>query len=448
MPFSFSLKSALNATNNPTTDGFFRWGSLSGTTFTLFNNYGFIGSIFGGDQVQAWNSTGDLYPHVGFENLSGNAHIEPQPFPNFGIYCHPGSLGACIRATMPFASAVTSVVKVQRASTNSGNLKINFRILKNDIIIHTQDIDPTDGVVNLSIPMTVVGGDIIDYVVRNGGDGFDSDDTALEVTFEFNYSKVPNPTVTSGNLDCQSLEIEGTTKFVGSDAVANVYASDGLTLLGSSAITVSGYDGIFTVTPLNLSSYGGQNIILRLEELGVLPSDDIVLSVGNAGCEEIETLASPTVVAQDFCIKKCSYQKTIMGTSDLPDGSFIALYRYPLNPLGGNEVIGTGFVSGGIWSISSESISSEKYIAIGVRQDGLTGGAVAIDAVQECDKPCVLVGTFNGLASGIDNGIIALYEDGVTLPIATGVILNGVWSIKANISPTINDYYLKAIKLI
>lgn len=445
--FSFSLKSAFNATNNPTTDGIFSWGKLSGSTFTLANQYGYLtGSPtpilpYDSSRILAWNVSGDFYPHIGFENITPNVNITPQPFPNFGIYMHPGGSRACVRVTMPFAMNASVDAKVRRA-TSDGN-QIQFDVLKNNVNIYNQLISSLNGTVNVNLPSTsYIAGETLDFSV-GARDSTDNDDTALEVTFNFEVTKLSTPIISTSSIDCTTLAINGSALFVPTGTVANLYSSDGVTLLTSSPVTNIGYTGTFSISPLNLGNLGGQNVIVRLENGIDTPSDDVTLTVNNVGCEEPTVVNSPTFNTISLCKKKCNYQRKVTGTADF-DG-FVALYRAPMNPLGGNELVGTARIIGGVWEASNELIiPNQKYVAYGVRLDGLTGGTVAITSTV-CDKECVLIGTLKGNANGINNGIVILYDD-LNVAQATGIIKNGKWCIVEPVDSD-KDYYLVAISL-
>ena len=280
--FSFSLKDGINGVNNPSLDGVFSYGTTAGG-FTLMDNYGFIGSIISGDQIQAWNVTGDLYPHIGFENLQGNIHVEPQPFPTFGIYLHPGAAGAVVRMTVPFALDANLNGLIQRASTNSGNENIRFSIVKNGVTLLNQFIDPTDGIVPFSQPAnTLIAGDVIDFIVRFGSDTISSDDTALEVTLDLSYTQIPTPIITTSPIDCSTTVINGEATFLASGTTASLYS--GATLIQSVLVTTVGYNGIFSFTGLNLNSYGGQNLTVILTKAGDTDSLPVNIAVVNANC--------------------------------------------------------------------------------------------------------------------------------------------------------------------
>jgi hypothetical protein len=79
----------------------------------------------------------------------------------------------------------------------------------------------------------------------------------------------------------------------------------------------------------------------------------------------------------------------------------------------------------------------------------VAGGIVEITGNQ-CESECKLVGKFSGTASGINTGFVSVFEAPYTsgdLPIANGVIKNGLWEIKDENILTDVDYILYSTKI-
>jgi len=114
-------------------------------------------------------------------------------------------------------------------------------------------------------------------------------------------------------------------------------------------------------------------------------------------------------------------------------------------------IVATGLALAGVWSVSSSALQkNKKYFAQGLRHDGITGGTIVMGEANICEAECVLVGEVTGTTNGIPVGVIAAfaapYVDG-ELPIANGVILNNVFSIKSPALQEGVDYVFYAIKV-
>jgi hypothetical protein len=140
-------------------------------------------------------------------------------------------------------------------------------------------------------------------------------------------------------------------------------------------------------------------------------------------------LLAPVINATNFCKKKCDYQRVLSGTATFDGEIFIVDETDP------TIIVATGIASGGTWTVSSSALrNNKKYIAQGIRHDGLTGGTVTINASAICEAECVLVGELTGTTNEITTGIISAYlspyVDG-EIPVANGVITNNNFSIKS-----------------
>ena len=459
---SFNLKSVIDGVNNPSVDGIFSYWGKVGSVYTLMDVYGYTdgtpyttGYAFDSSKVLAWYSPsfGGQYPHIGFENLTPNANVEPQPFPNYGIYVHPGLGKGVVRMTLPFAVTADFVCKVGRSSFASGNKSIDFGIDVNGVSIHSQFLYAADGIVTVPIASsTYNAGDVIDFVIGYGTEDTDSDDTSLDVTLNFVLSKLPTPTLDVTTINCDTTSISGSVMFVEDGTTVNLY--DGSTVVGTTTVSTpfGSYKGTFDLSPLNLGALGGKNLSLVLSNGSSEDSDPIVLSVENVGCDVDVSLEAPVVTKLNTCKKRCSYQRFVTGVSGYPDGTIVALYSVDASgniPIGApyNGLIGAGIVVGGTFSIGVSNLNAGRYRAVAISLDPTYTGSTAIelDEAQNCDKECVLVGAFSGLSTGIDSGIVVLYEDTPLLPTAVGVIQGGVWSILSDVLD--GDYNMVSIEL-
>jgi hypothetical protein len=252
----------------------------------------------------------------------------------------------------------------------------------------------------------------------------------------------------SGIVNCSTTQINGT---VGCNATGNSIRLGvvGGGIISETSIVVSGGGGAFSLSPLNLTESKGLGLyVVMVDSLGVEISDRTFVVVGDDGCKEDDYASVPVITVSDLCKKKCSYQRTLTGTSDF--NGEVLIFKAPFDSMN-PELVSTGIISGGVWTSRSENIKDRvKYVAIGIRHDGIEGGVVAIDALQNCEKECVLTGTLKGTASNISLGILNIYAVPFTtsdLPIATTTITNGQWSLKDDVLLEDTDYVLYAIKL-
>jgi hypothetical protein len=138
----------------------------------------------------------------------------------------------------------------------------------------------------------------------------------------------------------------------------------------------------------------------------------------------------------------------LTGTADF-DGE-VLIFEAPydeMNPV----LVATGISNGATWEVKSEDIKPKgKYVAFGIRHDGESGGVVTIDADQDCEKECVLVGKFSGVAPNVAMGIMNVYEvpfNPTDLPVVTTKIVNGVWEVKSDALLEDVEYVLYAIRI-
>jgi len=250
----------------------------------------------------------------------------------------------------------------------------------------------------------------------------------------------PVASITTSNIDCTTTTINGTAIYTDSGTTADLY-HEGV-LVQSVAITGSGFYKTFVFTGLVLAELGGTTLEVRLID-GVQVGESTFVSILDQGCFEPETVQEIPVVTQyDLCSKKCNYQRVLTGTCDF-EGD-VAVFD-------GDELAFTGIANGATWSASSDSIvSGHTYRAYGIRKDGVADGEILIDDEQDCTVTCVMCGTLKGTSEGTDTGIITVYEyptADTDIPIANGVIKDGVWSIKSDQILADTDYVLYTIQL-
>lgn len=462
----YSLKNGINRTNNPTTGGVFAYGSYtSAGAFTLFTDYeyedgtAFVSEPFDDTQPLVWKGSSQ-YPHLGFENLTPNSSITPQPFPSFGIYLHPFIESGVrkdvgVRVTIPFGGSIAISSIIQRADTSCGD-DIGYRIMKNGVAIQSrQFIQPSTTPTTINTPAnTFVAGDIIDFIVDTGSqDNSFCDDTALEVTLTYLYTKIPDPTITTTPILCSTTVINGTTAFVSEGTFASIY--DGTTRLYSTGVVLNPVllNGTFSFTGLDLANSLGKKLSVILEKTGDVNSNPIDFIVQDGGCI-VFSLQPPVVTSIDVCDFKCDYQRTMTGVAGKQGD--IAIFKHPYNV--GDPVIAVGINTNGTWEIKSSSFKDgEKYIAYLISYyspDPNEGELEETDDLLSisnitCDPNCELVGRIKGSANGITNGIIRLFTyplSTIIRPTAVGIIRNGKFEIITTSLAANTNYILSATK--
>lgn len=276
----FSLKQTVNRTNNPSIDGIFEYGMFDPVTleFTPFDAYGYTdGSPVNYNnldfaKILGWykSNVGD-YPHLAFEHIQGNSNITPQPFPNQGVYIHPAvswvqgvnaNVGVRIHILSPATFQILTGSTIESADNNCGD-NINYRVRKNstDLIPNTVIAHGSGQHAITTTVTSVTTGDKIDIMtgVGNSGDNPFCDDTALEALIEIIPTKVNTPTVdmfSCSDTDVTahvSLQTEGTVEMYNSSDV----------LIGTGTIIPDGYNGITTITNLDLSEGGSFYFIAK-----------------------------------------------------------------------------------------------------------------------------------------------------------------------------------------
>jgi len=453
----YSLKNGINRTNNPTIGGVFAYGSYtSAGVFTLFTDYeyedgtAFVSEPFDDTQPLVWKGASE-YPHLGFENLTPNLAITPQPFPSFGIYLHPYFEGGerkdvGVRVVIPFSGNIAIASIIQRADLECGD-DIGYRIMKNGVAIQArQFIQPSNTPTAINTPPSpFLAGDIIDFIVDVGSQGNSfCDDTALEVTLNYQYEKIPDPIVTTSPILCSTTSISGTTSYVSEGTFASIY--DGTTLLYSTAVVLNPVllNGTFSFTGLDFTNSLGKSLSVILEKSGDINSNPVTFLVKDGGCVSTE-LSAPIITEVEFCNKKAYFQQTMLGTSSVAGD--VAVFKYPYTY--GDPIIASGFSDGeNLFVNSSNFEEGQKYVAFLVSYNGDLGTTVDI-GVLTCETYTAYVPTIKGTVAGVTNGLIKIFIDSVNEDLLSpfcGIIRDGKFDLKIPLVTGV-DYIFMAVKI-
>jgi len=482
---SFSLKNAINRVDNPSADGLFSYGKYSSSNvFKIFKNYAYAEETnsnpplslptFDKTKPLVWKDTlvgssvvVSEYPHLGFENLQGNSSITPQPFPEFGIYLHPfyssvrEDVG--VRFNCPVTANLSIVSKIQKSDANCGD-GIGYRILRNGIEVQTRTLIPKSSTPSEIITTTsAIQGDVLDFIVDVGDDSNPfCDDTALEVTVNVVYTKLPTPTIVTTGINCSTTIIEGKGLFVPSNVTATLY--NGNEKIASTTVGIVGgtYNSTFKFTNLDLTNFSGRQLKIRLESPLDTPSDFVFVNIGTDG--NCVTFLKPVITKKETCLvstvninsftcvsnRKCAIAvidtktKEIVATSiavaQIGDGSFLSpAYVYDRN---------------------LDFKSKFKTISVGLGEFiGEPGGLIPFPSLLNiypititsfsCNRVVQQVGYIEGYVSSVDKGILLMYESDFTqtdMPILSAPINNGKFSIKIP-QDTNGDYVFYTLKL-
>jgi hypothetical protein len=464
---SYSLKNGVNRTNNPTIGGVFAYGSYtSAGVFTLFPDYEyedgdpFVSEPFDATQPLVWKGA-TQYPHLGFENLSPNSAITPQPFPSFGIYLHPfvdagirKDVG--VRVTIPFGGNIAIASIIQRADLVCGD-NVGYRIMRNGVAIQArQFIASSSTATTINTPVnTFAAGDIIDFIVDAGSqDNYYCDDVALEITLNYQYTKIPTPTIDNGTIYCDTTQISGITAYVSEGTIASIY--DGTTLLYSTSVILDNvlYRGSFEFTGLDFINSLGKHLCIVLEKSGDTNSDPIIFTIQDGGCEETG-LPIPVVTEVDFCNATCDFQRTMTGKAVVHSGNSlifnngeIAIFENPY--IYGNPIIASAIAMGGAWSVSSANFKEGKqYVAFLLNYAGYGNLEAEITTIS-CQEECHIINKFKGKVNGVVNGIIRVFLspiDEFEIPIVVGIVRDGKFDLKTDLLLPEIDYILMVTKI-
>jgi len=467
---SFSLKNAIGRTN-PSADGLFSYGKYtSSNVFTIFNAYRYIEDDavlvlpdFTEDKVIGHKTLGVAYPHLGFENIQGNGEITPQPFPDFGIYLHPyysqvegvgirDDVG--VRFNCPVTANLSIVSKIQKSDSNCGD-GIGYRILRNGIEVQTRTLIPKSSTPSqITTTASVIQGDVLDFIVDVGDDSNPfCDDTALEVTINVVYTKLPTPTIVTTGINCATTTIEGKGLFVPNDVTAILCNGDEAIAYTSVAIVGGTYNSSFKFENLNLTNFSGKQLKIRLESPLDTPSDFTYINVGTDG--NCVTFLKPVITNKEVCLVTSKNVDYFTCTSNRTCAIAVIDTKT-------KEIVATSIAQPQIGSITSiakvydatlDYKSKFKTISVGL--------CAALDAPKaqnpfpitttdfECEKILETFGRIEGYVSSVDKGILLMYDSDfieTTMPILSAPINNGKFSIK--IPQNVNgDYVFYALKL-
>lgn len=455
---AYSLKSGVNRTNNPSIGGVFSYGRYtSAGVFTLFDNYEysdgtpFVAEPFDSTKVLSWKGD-DEFPHLGFENLSPNSNITPQPFPTFGIYLHPHVTSGVredvgVRVIIPFSGNISIQTLIQKADLVCGD-GIGYRIIRNGVAIQSrQYIEPSATPLSINTPLNYFSaGDVIDFIVDSGTIyNFTCDDVMLEITLTYQYNKIPSPVVDVTSILCSTTSISGTTAYVADGTRASIY--DGTTLLYSTGVSLNNtlYNGSFSFTGLDFTNSLGKNLYITLEKSGDVNSDPIYFTIQDGGCIEV-VLSTPIVTEVDFCHKRCEFKRAMTGSAS-NDGE-IVIFEYPYNY--GDDIIAAAVSLNRTWYVNSENFKEgKKYVAFLINYEGSEGETVEIESIN-CEAICDSVPILKGTVVGVSNGLIRVFLSpivGFQLPVVIGVIKDGRFNIKTDLLSTGVDYILQVTKI-
>lgn len=306
---SFQLSAGLNAVNNPSADGIFRYGFWNWNDpnfplgFNQFTHYGYAsgattppGPPYDQNEVLGWFKPGSIEDHmaIAFEHLglpSDPLHfqITPQPFPTGGIYVHPS------RLNLPFSSGTKDPIirihiltnsnfslsgTIQRVTIGCGS-DIGYKVVKNQSInlIARTNLPTNASPTSVSIStIPLLAGDYVDIQIDSGDDGTDAcDDTAVDFIVTLTPNQVNQPGI-QGITDCESTSIVYGISLQQSGSVSLYKA--GIGLIGTVAIVTSGINGTATFSGLDLSDGGtyyaiasnpGQTSSIQSESINISP---------------------------------------------------------------------------------------------------------------------------------------------------------------------------------
>ena len=202
---------------------------------------------------------------MAFEQLEAG-EVTPQPFPQFGIFLHPGESPTVVRLAIPNNVQIISIINaLQRATFGCGE-NIGYTIKTDNSTLFPRTIIATSGsptVYNVP-PSSVNAGNYIYFIVDKGDDGSTfCDDTALDVEITLLYDKVLTP-VLSGTLNCNATNATFDIAFQQSGTL-ELYKSGNLNPIATTNISQVGntFNGQGTFSGLNLSAGGDYYVIAK-----------------------------------------------------------------------------------------------------------------------------------------------------------------------------------------
>lgn len=470
---SFSLKNAIDRTNDE--NGLFSYGKYNdANVFFIFDEYRYTdgtdlefdtnGVIIFNDEKILAHKGGSEYPHLGFENLQGNDGITPQPFPEFGIYLHPyyssqrEDVGVRFKCPVTANFSIKSVIQkgIVVSPIPQGDA-IGYRIIKNGIEVQTRQlINPSNTPSSIITNISVNQGDIIDFIVDVGDNSNSvSDDTALEVTLDVVYSKLPTPSIVTTGINCATTSIEGKGLFVPNNVAAILCNGDEAIAYTPVSVVGGTYNSAFKFTNLDLTNFSGKQLKIRFESPLNTPSDFISINIGTDG--NCVTFLKPVITKKETCLIStkninfftCTSNRTCaIAVIDTKTKEIVA------TSIAFAQIGGGGFVSPAyVYDANLDFKSNFKTISIGLGAspdaDKDDNPFPLTETNFNCNKIVQQVGYIEGYVSSVDKGILLMYESDyieTDMPVLSAPINNGKFSIKVP-QNIFGDYVFYALKL-
>jgi len=463
---SFSLKNAIDRTNDE--NGLFSYGKYNdANVFFIFDEYRYTdgtdlefdtnGVIIFNDEKILAHKGGSEYPHLGFENLQGNDGITPQPFPEFGIYLHPyyssqrEDVGVRFKCPVTANFSIKSVIQkgIVVSPIPQGDA-IGYRIIKNGIEVQTRQlINPSNTPSSIITNISVNQGDIIDFIVDVGDNSNSvSDDTALEVTLDVVYSKLPTPSIVTTGINCATTSIEGKGLFVPNNVAAILCNGDEAIAYTPVSVVGGTYNSAFKFTNLDLTNFSGKQLKIRFESPLNTPSDFVYVNVGTDG--NCVTFLKPVITKKDICLVSTKYVNFFTCVSNRTCAIAVIDTKT-------KEIVATSIAYDGSFSSSAlvfdaklDSNSKFKTISVGLGADegGINEFATTVTTFS-CEKSLQTFGYIEGYVSSADRGILLMYNSDYLqtgMPTLSAPINNGKFSLKVP-NTTSGNFVFYALKL-
>ena len=264
---TFKLKSVVGQ-QNPSSNGLFSYGTINNSIFQLFPYYGEDGTGAGINVSQkgwTFNLGQESYPFLAYEQLNA-AEVTPQPFPQFGVFLHPGESPSVVRLAVPNNVHIISITNaLQRATFNCGE-NIGYTIRTDNLTLFPRTIIATsNSPTTYNVPaINISAGSYIYFIVDKGDDGSTyCDDTALDVEVTLQYDKIVTP-ILSGTLNCQVTSATFDVAFQQSGTL-ELYKLGNPSPIASTNISQVGntFNGQGTFMGLDLSAGGSYYVIAK-----------------------------------------------------------------------------------------------------------------------------------------------------------------------------------------
>jgi hypothetical protein len=361
MALNFDLVQALNnvGTSGQAVFGAFKAGYYIGynpNTFAVFQQYRYrIGSA--DPYLQPLNTGMELgwfsnivgqnqYPHLAVENINGNAEITPSLWGQ-SMYFHPGTLNdtysgytnvnsrpCVVRFTSPVAGTITSIIGNFLKGLYFSNPATGFTIFKNGVAIFTRVVVTSGNSVAINLTnISVLQGDVIDFVVDVAEGSGSQDDSAMTVNLSLQLAQTTTPIPNPATLNCTDTVSSGTINLVQSGTVT-LQTVGGGTILGVGNITpiVGTVNGQWSITGLDLSTYGAQTLEYVALDAPSTVSTPVTKVIGNVGCV---ACVVPTITTQPIGAVVCTGSNHTM--SVIPAGTSPFTYQWQD---GGVDIVG------------------------------------------------------------------------------------------------------------